>query len=313
MFKRYFPTAAACAAAAVLSTGCGPVEEPQTDSLGNVSDGLSSAQFWHDLRAYSGTSMQCNSGVNISEGVYLGNWTSRMRIDTDSRAGGCYQKFSVLDPAGELTGLNLSVDFHGQANLTGYGQCDIPGIYGIPVGSSVSWSSVYGIDTNEDPGGCVQAFSLSGRGDVAFDVKYEDDGYNGQCDKVGTHTVTSSTGAKSIVFDMDDRGGGCFVSYRLRKIQCGDSICDPNEYCAADCKVCGDNQCNYDETKASCAADCVPCGDGVCESEYGESPSSCSLDCGTCGNGRCDPNDRFECPEECSTGCGMRICPEDPI
>lgn len=312
MFKRYFPTATAFAAAALLSTGCGPVDEnAEVDHLGIREDGLTSAQFWHDLRHYTSTSNQCNNGVNISEGKYLGDWTTRVRLDTDSRAGGCYQKFSIVDPAGELSNLQLTVDFHGQANLSGYGQCDFPGIYNIPRGSSVAWSTQYGIDTNEEPGGCVQAFSLSGRTDVAFDIKYEDEGNNGQCDKVGTHTVYPNT-TKSIVFDMDDRGGGCFVSYRLRKMTCGDNICDQNEYCEADCMRCGDGVCNYSETVDTCLNDCTPCGDGYCGPW--ESPYTCSEDCSTCGNGICDPEDRFNCPEECSIGgCGMRICPEDPL
>ena len=311
MFKRYFPTATAFAAAALLSTGCGPVDESaEVEPLGMRADGLSSAQFWHDLRAYSGTSGQCNSGVNITEGKYLGQWTTRMRIDTDSRAGGCYQKFSIVDPAGELSGLVLNVDFHGQANTSGDGQCDFPGVYQIPVGSSVAWSTQYGIDTNENPGGCVQAFSLSGRGDVALDVKFEDDGYNGQCDKAGTHTVTQNN-ARSIVFDMDDRGGGCFLSYRLRKMVCGDNVCDPGEYCEADCMECGDLECNYSETPATCLNDCIQCDDGYCSPV--ESRLSCPNDCAgsTCGNGLCDPEDRFECPEDClGGGCGGRICPE---
>jgi hypothetical protein len=312
VFKRYFPTAAAFAAAALLSSGCGPVEEMETDTLGTREDGLTSAQFWHDLRAYSGTSGQCNSGVNITEGAFLGNWTSRMRIDTDSRAGGCYQKFSIYDPAGELSGLQLSVDFHGQANLSGYGQCDFPGVYSIPVGTAVSWSSVYGIDTNSDPGGCVQAFSLAGRSDVAFDIKYEDDGFNGQCDKTGVHTVTAAS-SKSIVFDMDDRGGGCFVSYRLRKIACGDAVCDPGESCIADCDICGDGVCSpHEQAYGTCQDDCTTCGDGYCGSN-----ESCASDCGPeCGNGICEIGEsQFSCSIDCGggTGCGMRICPEDPI
>jgi hypothetical protein len=313
VFKRYLPTATAFAAAALLSTGCGPVESDDsldiTDELGTRGDALTGAQFWHDLRAYSGTSGQCNSGVNISEGKALGQWTTRMRIDTDSRSGGCYQKFGILDPSGELSGLVLSVDFHGQANTTGDGQCDSPGIYQVPVGTSLAWTPSWGIDTGGNPGGCVQAFSISGRSDVALDVKFEDDGFNGQCDNAGTHTVTSAA-SKSIVFDMDDRGGGCFQSFRLRMMACGDAVCDPGETCDADCIICGDGICNGSETESSCLTDCDPCGNGYCAPN---DPYTCPQDCETCGDGICSLSERFTCPEDCGGSCGMRICPDEPL
>ncbi|QRN93734.1 hypothetical protein JRI60_31755 [Archangium violaceum] len=295
MFKISFNGAAAMLAATVLSTGCGGTMDPSEEmsSLATSESALGGVYLWQELTAYSGTSGQCNGGVNISESTPLGSWTRRITLDTDSRSGGCWQKFSIVDGTGEVSGLRVSINFYAQN--TGSGQCDNPGIREIPNTSYLSWSYPMGIDTDGNDGGCRQVWSLTGRDDVALDVKWEDTSYNSQCDYPGTYTVTSSTTA-SFVMDMDDRGGGCAQSVRLRKIACGDGICDSS---------------SGKESYASCSADCpyIPtCGDGICEL------NDCSLDCEPpCGDGICEPGETcsLDCREPCPTG--QRFCPVDPL
>lgn len=294
MFKINFKQAAMVVAATMLSTGCGgTIDSPEeTASLETHESALGTVEFWQDFRAYSGTSGQCNDSVNFSESTPLGSWTRRVKIDTDSRSGGCYQKFSIVDGTGELSGLHLYVNFYAQS--TGSGQCDNPGTWEIPNTSSLAWSTAMGIDTDGNPGGCGQVWSLSGRDDVALDVKWEDTSHNGQCDNPGQYTVTSSTTA-SIVMDMDDRAGSCVQSFRLRKIACGDGICDSS---------------SGKESTATCPTDCpaVWCGDGICQS--GEA-GTCGIDC--CGDGICEVGEScsLDCTTTCTTGAkGIIICPE---
>lgn len=82
--------------------------------------------------------------------------------------------------------------------------------------------------------------------------------------------------------------------------------------------VCGDGQCEGDETNTTCAKDCPAtgpkCGDGKCDA--GETTASCAKDCPAtgpkCGDGKCDPNENIEmCPQDCkATGpvCGNGKC-----
>ncbi|MCP3139456.1 hypothetical protein [Pyxidicoccus xibeiensis] len=282
MLKRYISQAAVIAAAAGLSAGCGSVEEePSADALGTRRDAISSVVFYHDFHADSFANGQCNNGINVYEGKGLGEWTTRVDLDTDSRSGGCQQTLGIVDPQGELSGLTILADFQGDGVFSGNGQCGNPGSRLIPVTGSSSpvLAPYWGINTDGRSGGCVLSFSLSGRSDVALDVKFEDENYNGQCRNTGLKTVTSTTSA-SIIMDMDDRSGGCFQSFRLRKMSCGDTICDPGESCEADCVRCGDGICNGSETELSCARDCSPatCGDGICEPP--ETRINCRADCG---------------------------------
>ncbi|NVJ27220.1 MULTISPECIES: hypothetical protein [Myxococcus] len=308
MFRRYKSFSAVIAFATVLSVGCGPMDAEQpVDVPGTGEQSLGAALFYHDFRGDSGGSnSQCNGGTIVSEGKSLGEWTTRVGLDTDGRSGGCAQKLGISDPHGELSGLVISVDFRGEDGFTGGGQCDNPGLRSIPVTTGLAWTSAWGIDTDQRTGGCVQSFSLAGRGDVALDVKFEDENFNGQCGNAGLHTITSTRSA-SIIMNMDDRRGGCLQSFRLRKMVCGDNVCEFGESCEADCVRCGDGICNGTETESTCPGDCAPpptgtCGDTLCE--FPEDPFSCPMDCvpttGYCGDNICDfPESQFNCPVDC--------------
>ncbi|WP_146209940.1 hypothetical protein [Vitiosangium sp. GDMCC 1.1324] len=157
---------------------------------------------------------QCNALAYGMIRTGFGDWTPPIRIDTDGRAGGCYQQFGVTDPTGVLAGLNLAVNFYADGNAD---QCNFPGYRTIPISSStnVQWSYGYRIDADNRAGGCWQVFYLSGRNDIALDIEFLPDGNPGQCNNAGTHTVTSSNSV-AIRIDTDSRSGGCTQRFRLR-------------------------------------------------------------------------------------------------
>jgi hypothetical protein len=158
---------------------------------------------------------QCNGGAYGAMRAGLGEWTPSVRIDTDGRSGGCIQQFSVTDPTGVVSGLQLAVNFYGDGNAE---QCNNPGYRQIPVTSSNApqWSSSYRIDADSRTGGCWQVFYLSGRSDLALDVEFTADGDANQCNYAGTHTVTASNSV-AIRIDTDERVGGCRQRFRLRR------------------------------------------------------------------------------------------------
>jgi hypothetical protein len=70
--------------------------------------------------------------------------------------------------------------------------------------------------------------------------------------------------------------------------------------------VCGDGQCNGDETCRTCPADCgecpPQCGDGQCNGD--ETCGTCPDDCGECsprcGDGQCNGDEACDtCPDDC--------------
>jgi hypothetical protein len=75
--------------------------------------------------------------------------------------------------------------------------------------------------------------------------------------------------------------------------------------------VCGDNECNGEETCDSCAGDCGDCcGNGVCEAAFGEDCNTCTDDCGECPSDCCAPNGTPECDD---TQCVNVVCAADPF
>lgn len=74
-----------------------------------------------------------------------------------------------------------------------------------------------------------------------------------------------------------------FFGYDGGKLGCG-ARCDG--FVVTGCTICGDGECNGQETTQACPEDCgTACGDGVCNGT--ETPADCASDCGTvCGDGR---------------------------
>ncbi len=158
---------------------------------------------------------QCNQAASGEVEATLGSWMAKVALDTDSRIGGCEQKFAIIDPSGILRGLDLTINFYASGDS---GQCQDTVIRTVPISSSmeeIEWSVPYIIDTDERSGWCEQTFAIAGRDDVYLDINYTADGDEGQCGNIGQHTV-SSTESTTLVLDMDDRSGWCGQQFRLR-------------------------------------------------------------------------------------------------
>lgn len=104
---------------------------------------------------------------------------------------------------------------------------------------------------------------------------------------------------------------------------CGDNECNGDETansCPQDCggsqAVCGDGSCNGSETINTCAADCSGnpvCGDNLCNGT--ETVNTCAQDCGgaqaNCGDAVCNNGETTQtCPVDCppAATCGDLVC-----
>lgn len=176
----------------------------------------SQVQFYHWLEADEDVG-QCNDLPLTVTGASLGEWTDKVKIDTDDRDGGCYQKFAIYDPDRELGSLLIQVDFQSD----GIGQCDLAGKKNIPLNRDIfrgmKWSNRYRIDTDERFGGCTQKFSMLGGSGYALDIDFSAEDDKTQCGNTGISTVTKNKSV-TLRLDTDDRAGGCFQKFRLRKL-----------------------------------------------------------------------------------------------
>ncbi|MBP2327212.1 hypothetical protein JOF56_007597 [Kibdelosporangium banguiense] len=159
-----------------------------------------------------------------------GQYSEPLVIDTDSRSGGCRMTFGFNNADGSLTGLTLSYIYQVSGNGDA-GQCpgssskpvDIP-IFPIAFPFRYMMDRPIYIDTDGRRGWCDLTFQMSGRTDVALDVVYEFNGDSGQCKgalPLGTNqprTVQTGGVPVTIGLDTDNRGGACFLSFRLRHI-----------------------------------------------------------------------------------------------
>jgi hypothetical protein len=141
-------------------------------------------------------------------------WSPVIRVDTDNRDGGCEHDIAIVDPTGELKGLEISINFFPDDYAS---QCKNPGYRTIPINSKlkdVKFVKPMIYDMDNEPGGCQQVYSLKGRNDVMLEVKFEGDDDWSQCENYGTHKVVVAKDAQ-IRLDTDQRWGGCRLSYRL--------------------------------------------------------------------------------------------------
>jgi hypothetical protein len=153
-----------------------------------------------------------------------GTWTTPIAIDTDNRPGGCDMQFGLNNVDGSLTGLSLNYWF----NPAGTGQCggtanNAPVPY-FPFPLQFFLMTPIVINTDNRQGGCELDFVLSGRNDIALDVKWEYNGDPGQCPGAQLQPANNPTfrvqngQGLALFLDTDDRGGACFLSFRLNHI-----------------------------------------------------------------------------------------------
>jgi hypothetical protein len=176
---------------------------------------LSSVFLVQDFTANPGADPgQCNA-ANFGRIVSpAGEWSPAIRLDTDSRGGGCLHQFAIVDLDRRITGLMIWVNFFGDGDAA---QCGNPGNRVIPVRKrfdSLLFTQPMSIDTDNRGGGCQETWSVTGRNDVRLEIDFQPDGDPGQCGNAGTHLVTPGNPV-TIYLDMDDRGGGCQQRFRL--------------------------------------------------------------------------------------------------
>ncbi|WP_424186376.1 hypothetical protein ACOBQX_00820 [Actinokineospora sp. G85] len=149
------------------------------------------------------------------------DWTNKVLIDTDSRSGGCLLAFGVRDLAGNLPGLALSYRWEASPGANA-GQCGNQGLFPLPVTPQQTLGSTIKVDTDSRQGYCDLTFFLSGRTDVALDVRFWPETVAGKDQCVNSlpqdewHSVRPDAPI-TIGMDTDSRQGGCYFSLRLRQ------------------------------------------------------------------------------------------------
>jgi hypothetical protein len=170
-----------------------------------------------------------SSGESV-QWVPEGQWTLPLVLDTDNRSGGCGIWFGFNNQDGSLTGFNLNYTYTespGGAN----GQCPGVGpatqvvpILPIPFFFRYWMDPRITVDTDHRPGWCDLTLTATGRADVKLDVLWEFNGDGGQChgaQLLGRNeyrTVEVGGLPVNMGFDTDNRGGACFLSFRLRHV-----------------------------------------------------------------------------------------------
>jgi hypothetical protein len=148
------------------------------------------------------------------------DWSIPIRLDTDSRSGGCQLAFGISDPTDTLAGLAISYQWSVSPGGDS-GQCGNQGTFSIPI---TPFRSAFGenvrVDADNRSGWCNLTFQVSGRSDVALDVQFYSDGDEGQCKGALPQGQWLTAGLGSPVtlgLDMDRRSGGCNLALRLRR------------------------------------------------------------------------------------------------
>ncbi|MFT7840350.1 hypothetical protein Q5530_29765 [Saccharothrix sp. BKS2] len=149
------------------------------------------------------------------------DWTNALLVDTDSRRGGCLLAFGVRDLASNLTGLALT---YGWAVSPGghSGQCGNTGVFPLPITPTHTFGSAIRADTDDRGGYCNLTFAMSGRTDVALDIRFWAEVEDGKPQCVNSlpqdewHSVRPGAPI-TIGLNTDSRIGGCHLSLRLRQ------------------------------------------------------------------------------------------------
>jgi len=181
------------------------------------------AKLAHWFQA-DGDDTQCEGqwGPQFAE---INNFTPDVRVNTDNRSGGCFQRFSVIDPNDLLAGLDIRMEFGPVGADTG--ECE--STFGIPATIKLTrvkdvpgWTAQIRINTDDRPEqGCYQKWTfVDGPPGYAFDIAYRADGDLGQCgNTTGSYHRIKKGDSVTIVFNTDGRPGGCWLRYRLATYQ----------------------------------------------------------------------------------------------
>ena len=159
------------------------------------------------------------------------DWTPWFRVNTDDDWGGCIFQFGILDPYDAYPGLSMSVDFQywrggdkpGQnPSPSDLMQCPNPGVRDVPrTQQSGDLSSWIFLDMDNRLGGCQLTFMLERAPFLKLQIEmYPDDEDVWQCPSNPVQNTprlfqASAGNPVTIIFDTDNRYGGCKVRFRL--------------------------------------------------------------------------------------------------
>jgi hypothetical protein len=182
---------------------------------------------------------QC-AGAPVEQWKPEGEWTTAIAVDTDNRPLGCMMWFALNNVDGSLNGLDLHYEWAPSPGNPNWGQChtqfpvdvQIP-YFPFPFSFRSFSASPIHIDTTSAAGYCDLKFMIFGRGDIALDIRWDYNGDRGQCvrhtgsvlpdgspnpDDPGQIWTVKLDEPKSIGFDTDERGGACWLKFRLRHL-----------------------------------------------------------------------------------------------
>ncbi|MFH1829407.1 MAG: thrombospondin type 3 repeat-containing protein [Pseudomonadota bacterium] len=159
---------------------------------------------------------QCGGATGI-HCVPLDEWTPAMLIQTDSRMGGCWQRFELQSQCN--VDLVFCVDFEGDSPGADLGQC---GNHGVRCAAVNQWTEAIRFDMDGRNGWCTQKFNIIGQDHYTLFSDFwasEGQDSNGQCKMVGTSKAYSEYGTPTatIGLDTDDRPGGCWQRFMLKQ------------------------------------------------------------------------------------------------
>ncbi|MFF2629296.1 hypothetical protein ACFVUN_26480 [Kitasatospora griseola] len=210
MTQRVLLLAAATAAVAVVSAAPAPLARARIELIPFPQLGV---RFNPD-----GDPGQCG-GRTGEQWANEYDGTEPIRLDTDSRLGGCQLAFGIYDPDDLLSSSSYTYTF--EATPGGDpAQCGNPGTHQMAISKT---SRVFGpsirIDTDNRPGGCILTFALSSPTSIRLGINYFSDGDRAQCGNAGPNNGAFSPVANDrevpIRIDTDDRPGGCGLQVRL--------------------------------------------------------------------------------------------------
>jgi hypothetical protein len=163
-----------------------------------------------------GDPSQCG-GTTGEQWAASPDWTQAIRLDTDSRSGGCQLAFGVYDPDSTLAGSSISYSLTPSPGGDG-GQCgNYQDTYAAPILPIPVFGQAVRVDTDGRSGWCNLTFTVTGK--IVLDVQFYPDGDAGQCPNAlpaGQFRSAFVGTPVTVQIDADGRSGGCQLLLRLR-------------------------------------------------------------------------------------------------
>lgn len=176
--------------------------------------------FWHDDEDKNNPGRygyQCgNQGIQYTP---FGDFSQRIRINTDNGWGGCQLAFGIVDPTGEYKDIQVQVSFE-STDPRSY-ECGNVNQYMIPVTAETERRTPYfRLNTDDGPAECKLTFSVLSEG-TELDLEFfPDDKGVDQCRNAtapGQWHTAKLGHPVTLGINTHSGFGGCQFSYRLRR------------------------------------------------------------------------------------------------